>query len=263
MSCPGLHCPGCSEGQSLAILGGTVAGLVVAAETVQWVAQRIWWIGSTVAVCFVLAGAAGMWLERLADRRGARFTAAHGILSRADVIAPCAVRAEVVPPAIAPAQAVITGGTHIWVSGLPDAEQARAIRQALTAQAGDTSPEGSDLTALRVQGARQRPARPTGQSANPAKEAPESPERIPHPVCQAVLRHGGDVLRERLHVLGHRRRGLVSRRGQVLLPLGNVGPQLSPLGLDEELFLEGRRYPVGAYVEVPLVEGQARLRRVG
>jgi hypothetical protein len=86
MGCPGIHCPGCTEGQSLAITGGAVLGLLLAAETVKWVAERVWWIGGTMAVCLALSVAASMALEAWADRRGARFAAAHGILSRADVI---------------------------------------------------------------------------------------------------------------------------------------------------------------------------------
>lgn len=85
MNCPGLHCPGCSGGQSLGILGGAVLGLVVADKLCAWVAERIWWIGGTVAVCMVLAVAASMWLERLSDARCARFGQRHGIASRADV----------------------------------------------------------------------------------------------------------------------------------------------------------------------------------
>jgi len=159
MSCPGLHCPGCSEGQSLGILAAVVVGLVVAAGTVQWVAERIWWIGSAVAVCFALAVAAGMWLERLADRRGARYAAAHGILSRADVILPAparvaAVDAEPVPPAIVSApQTVITGGIHVWLTGLPDEAQAAVIRKAIPGIVGDASPkemnDGADQAAAR------------------------------------------------------------------------------------------------------------------
>ena len=90
---------GCSGGQSLGILAGVVVGLAVAAELVQWVADRIWWIGGTLAVCFARAVAASMALEAWADRRGARFTALHGIRSRADVILPEPVRAVVVEPA--------------------------------------------------------------------------------------------------------------------------------------------------------------------
>jgi hypothetical protein len=131
MSCPGLHCPGCSGGQSLGILAAVVAVTYVAAETVLWVAEHIWWIVGTLAVCFGLAVAASMWLERWADARGARFAAAHGILSRADVVAPEVVRAAVVErvperPAITPAPQVV-----INIFGMPSPEQAAIIRQAL------------------------------------------------------------------------------------------------------------------------------------
>jgi hypothetical protein len=130
MGCLGLHCPGCSEGQSLGIAAATVLGLVLLAETVQWVAERIWWIGGTLVLCFALAVAASMWLERWADRRGARFAAAHGIVSRADVTlaAPAAAvglprqqRSAGEPPA----------AIHLHFHGLPAAEQAAIIRQAL------------------------------------------------------------------------------------------------------------------------------------
>jgi hypothetical protein len=111
MSCPGLHCPGCSGGQSLGVAAAVVVGLAVAAEAVQWVADRIWWIGGTAAVCYALAAAAGMWLERRNDRRAAAWGAARGIYSRADVILPCPPRAAAVPaeparPAIAVPQVV-------------------------------------------------------------------------------------------------------------------------------------------------------------
>lgn len=122
MACPGLHCPGCSGGQSAGIAAAVVVGLVLAEQTVQWVADRIWWISSTVALCFALSVAASMALERWADRRGARYAAAHGILSRADVILPAPAR-----PAIAPAPQVVFN-----IFGQLDAEQARVIRQALT-----------------------------------------------------------------------------------------------------------------------------------
>jgi hypothetical protein len=85
MGCPGLHCPGCSEGQSLGVVALAVLGLVVADEMCTWVADRIFWIGGTVAACFILATAASMWLERLSDARCARFGERRGIASRADV----------------------------------------------------------------------------------------------------------------------------------------------------------------------------------
>jgi hypothetical protein len=141
MSCPGLHCPGCSGRQSLGIAAATIA-VLVAAETAEYVAERIWWISSTAAACYVLAVAAGMWLERRNDRKAAAWGAARGIYSRADVILPYPVRAEAVTsssthPAIGPAV------VHLHFHGVPAAEQAAIIRQAIPGHAGAaiTSPE--------------------------------------------------------------------------------------------------------------------------
>ena len=85
MSCPGLHCPGCSEGQSLGIAAAAVAGLWLLDQTAQVVAEYIWEIGATVAACFALAVAASMWLEARTGRRAAAFAERRGIASRADV----------------------------------------------------------------------------------------------------------------------------------------------------------------------------------
>jgi MFS family permease len=137
MSCPGLHCPGCSGGQSLGILAGAVIGLVVVAETVQWVAERIFWIGGTLAVCFALSVAASMWLETRADQRGRAWGAARGIYSRADYIAPeplCAVTATVIPQASQGTQAPAIE-QHVHFHFDPgDREAAQFIRTALTGQ---------------------------------------------------------------------------------------------------------------------------------
>jgi hypothetical protein len=96
---------------------------------VQWVADRVWWIGGTAAACFALAVAAGMWLERLADRRGTRFAAAHGILSRADMVLPAPARTVAGEPArpALPVPQVI----NINFFSVPSSEQAEVIRQAL------------------------------------------------------------------------------------------------------------------------------------
>lgn len=143
MSCPGLHCPGCTGKQSLGVLVGVVAVAYVADEVCIWVAERIWWIGGTVAVCFALATAASMWLEAWAERRGARFAAAHGILSRADVILPEAapVITTVIPQVPWPEQPAIEHhyhGPQFHFHG-PDAEAqaARVIRSVLPGRAGD------------------------------------------------------------------------------------------------------------------------------
>jgi hypothetical protein len=135
VSCPGLHCPGCTGGQSLGILAGVVAAAWIADETVQWVAERIWWIGGTLAVCFALATAASMWLEAWADRRAARFAAAHGILSRADVILPEPTRAVVLEPVPVPERPAVTAPQiTVNIFGVPSTEQAAIIRQALPSE---------------------------------------------------------------------------------------------------------------------------------
>ena len=88
MSCPGLHCPGCSGGQSLGIVAAAGVILGVAYETVAVVKEYIIPIAVLAAVCFALAVAASVWLERWSDRRAAAWGAARGIRSRADVILP-------------------------------------------------------------------------------------------------------------------------------------------------------------------------------
>jgi len=139
MSCPGLHCPGCTGKQSLGVLVGVVAIAYVADEVCVWVAERIWWIAGTLAVCFALATGASMWLEAWADRRGARFAALHGVRSRADVILPEPVRGVVVErvperPAIAPAPQIT-----INIFGTPSSEQTAIIRGALHGRDGEAS----------------------------------------------------------------------------------------------------------------------------
>jgi hypothetical protein len=130
MGCPGLHCPGCTGKQSAAVVAVLVVLVVIADELLPWVAERIWWIGGTVALCFALATAAAMWLERWADARGARFAARHGILSRADVILAEPVRAVVVEP-VPERPALGFRDLHIHLDGMPTPEQGAVIRQAL------------------------------------------------------------------------------------------------------------------------------------
>ena len=143
MSCPGLHCPGCTGGQSLGILAGVIAAAWIADETLQWVADRIWWIGGTLAVCFVLATAASMWLERLSDARCAGFAERRGIASRADVdqLTPAGVawllRHEQERAAVGPA--VVNFNFY----GAASPEPARVIRTVIPGTAGDAITEGN------------------------------------------------------------------------------------------------------------------------
>jgi hypothetical protein len=141
MPCPGLHCPGCSSGQSAGVLAAVVGAVWVADQLCQWVAEHIWEIGGTVAACFLLAVAASMALGSWADHRGARFAQRHGIRSRADVIQVEPVRAVVVDrgpehPAIAPAIIV-----NFYGADSGDLA-ARVIRTALPGYAGDAITEG-------------------------------------------------------------------------------------------------------------------------
>jgi hypothetical protein len=139
MSCPGLHCPGCSGGQSLGILAGGIVAFVVAYETVAWVRRDGLEIGLTLAACFALAVAASMWLETRADQRGRAWGAARGIYSRADYIAPeplCAVTATVIPQASQGTQApAIENHVHFHFDP-GDPEAAQFIRSALSGQPG-------------------------------------------------------------------------------------------------------------------------------
>jgi hypothetical protein len=144
--CAGLHCPGCSEGQSLGILGSVATGILVADQTVRWVADRIWWIGGTLAVSYAIAVAVTMWLERRADARGVRYAELHGIASRADID-------ELTPAGVAwlasRDQPRALGATVINLSFYgadAEASAVRVIRQALPGQAGEAITEGEERT---------------------------------------------------------------------------------------------------------------------
>lgn len=129
MSCPGLHCPGCSGGQSLGILAAGVVGLVLADEACVWVADRIWWIGGTLAVLVGLSAAAAITLGRWADRRDERRAVAWRALKAAEA----SVIGTRVPDSVTSAERPALGfrDLHIHLDGHPSAEQAAVIRQAL------------------------------------------------------------------------------------------------------------------------------------
>ena len=143
MSCPGLHCPGCTGGQSLGVLAVVVGAVVVADQVSAWVAERIWWIGGTAFACLALAVAATMWLERLSDARCAGFAERRGIASRADVdqLTPAGVayllRREQERPAVGPAVV----NFNFYAAASP--EQAGVIRTVIPGQAGDAITEGN------------------------------------------------------------------------------------------------------------------------
>ena len=141
MSCPGLHCSCCAGGAAVPVVP------MLAFCGLAWVAEHLVEVAIVSGTCGVLAVAAVVALMRWQDRRQAR----HGPLmvtraeigtSRADL--PGEIRERLTDsrrPAIAPPQTVITGGTHIWLTGLPDEGQAAAIRKAISGQAGDAITE--------------------------------------------------------------------------------------------------------------------------
>ena len=143
MSCPGLHCPGCTGKQSLAGLVALAVIVYVAYEVFAFVACYIWWIIGALVVCFALATAASMWLERLSDARCARFGERHGIASRADVdeLTPAGVAwllaREQQRPAVGPAPVV---NFNFYAAASP--EQARVVRTVIPGTAGDAITEG-------------------------------------------------------------------------------------------------------------------------
>ena len=96
-----------------------------------------------LAVCFALAVAASMWLERLSDARCAGFAERRGIASRADVdqLTPAGVawllRHEQQRPAVGPAVV----NFNFYAAASP--EPARVVRTVIPGQAGDAITEGN------------------------------------------------------------------------------------------------------------------------
>jgi hypothetical protein len=123
MACSGLHCAGCAGGIAVPIVPlAEVYGLV-------WIAEHIVEVIAVSAGCGVLAVAAVVALMRWADRRDAARDAAWRQLHARQVpeignpvtVLPPPARRELGAPAV-----------HLHFHGLPDAEQAVIIRQALT-----------------------------------------------------------------------------------------------------------------------------------
>jgi hypothetical protein len=121
VSCSGLHCAGCAGGMSVPIVP------LLALYGATWVAEHLVEVVSISAICGALAVAAVVALIRWCDRREARRAAASRSLwtARAEAVGPQAAAA--LPRQQQPA----IGDVHIHFRGLPDAEQAHAIRKAL------------------------------------------------------------------------------------------------------------------------------------
>ena len=123
-ACSGLHCSGCAAGGGAPVLVfGAVYGFV-------WVAEHIIEVVAVSATCGILAVAAVIALMQWADRRDARRAAAWHALSAREV--PAVDRSHIVtsvPSAERPALGF--RDLHIHLDGVPSAEQAAVIRQAL------------------------------------------------------------------------------------------------------------------------------------
>jgi len=125
MSCPGLHCACCSGG------GGGIAILaLVAFEGAEWVATHLVEVIATGATCAILATATAIALFKWADRRDARRAALWQFQYARE--AP-SVRTENRDFLSASAERPALGfrDLHVHLDGLPSAEQAAVIRQAL------------------------------------------------------------------------------------------------------------------------------------
>ena len=124
MSCPGLHCAGCAGGAAVPVVP------LIAAFGLAWVAEHIVEVAIVSAACGALAVAAVIALMRWADRRDIRRAAAWRALSAREV--PAVDRSHIVtsvPSAERPALGF--RDLHIHIDGVPPAEQAAVIRQAL------------------------------------------------------------------------------------------------------------------------------------
>jgi len=123
MSCPGLHCAGCAGGAAIPVWP------LAAVYGLAWIAEHIVEVIAVSAACGVLAVAAVVALIRWADRRDARHAARRPLLiTRAEVIGPPRRQAAVTS---AERPALGFRDLHIHIDGVPSADQAAMIRQAL------------------------------------------------------------------------------------------------------------------------------------
>jgi hypothetical protein len=107
---------------------------VVVIGALEWLLARIWWVIGGTAVLIAVAGVVA--LSRWTDRREVSFAERRRLhLAAAELPHPAP------PPVHAAPHTVITGGTHIWLAGIPDAEHAAVIRKAILGPSGDATTE--------------------------------------------------------------------------------------------------------------------------
>ncbi len=132
MSCPGLHCAGCAGGAAVPVVP------LVAFLGLAWVAEHLVEVAIVSAACSALAVAAVVALMRWQERREARRAAGGQLWSVREVPQIPHVRAESVTSAERPALGF--RDLHIHIDGVPSAEQAAVIRQALNGRTGSHDP---------------------------------------------------------------------------------------------------------------------------
>jgi hypothetical protein len=114
-----------------AVLIGAAAVVI---GVLEWLLARIWWVIGGTAVLIAIAVAGFVALSRWTGRREARFAERRRLhLAAAELPHPPP------PPVHTAPHTVITGGTHIWLAGIPDAAQAAVIRKAIPRTSGDTT----------------------------------------------------------------------------------------------------------------------------
>ena len=119
-----MICVQCAAGGGAGIFGAVLA-VVIASEGIEWVLARIWWIAGFAAIVIALAAVVLWRLMRWAHARDERYRQAWA--ERQAVLA--VPRPQVPGPQ---RQAIAPAPVHIHFHGLPDADQAHIIRQALT-----------------------------------------------------------------------------------------------------------------------------------
>ncbi len=137
MSCPGLHCAGCAGGAAIPVWP------LAAVYGLAWIAEHIIEVIAVSAACGVLALAAVVALMRWADRRDARRAAQWQFRYVREVpnvavtnLPPGATNLTAVCDTERPALGF--RDLHIHIDGVPSAEQATVIRQALSGRASQS-----------------------------------------------------------------------------------------------------------------------------
>jgi hypothetical protein len=125
MSCGGLHCAGCAGGMALPVVP------IVELYGLTWVIEHLAEVVTVSAACGALAVAAVVALMRWCDRRQARAAIGRPYLYVREVPAVTA-SAERVPIADTARPAVAAPQVVFNFYGVPEADQAHVIRQALS-----------------------------------------------------------------------------------------------------------------------------------